>query len=126
MPYPRIYTHRGFNSVAPENTIPAFGAAVAMGDQKIELDLWATRDGVLVSCHNPHLDRVSNGKGKTYEHSYEELLHMDFGGKSSEAFQRLKIPTFEQILRRFAGQAILNIHVKIWGRKLPDDTWRKL
>lgn len=31
MPYPRICAHRGFNYVAPENSLPAFGAAVALG-----------------------------------------------------------------------------------------------
>ncbi|MBR5782834.1 MAG: hypothetical protein IKY33_01245 [Clostridia bacterium] len=28
-PYPRVCAHRGFNTVAPENSLPAFGAAVA-------------------------------------------------------------------------------------------------
>lgn len=27
LPYPRICAHRGFNYVAPENSLPAFGAA---------------------------------------------------------------------------------------------------
>ena len=31
MPYPRVCAHRGFNAVAPENSLPAYGAAVAMG-----------------------------------------------------------------------------------------------
>ena len=31
MPYPRVCAHRGFNTIAPENSLPAFGAAVAMG-----------------------------------------------------------------------------------------------
>ncbi len=114
MKYPRLCAHRGFNSVAPENSMPAFGAAVALGAEEIEFDLWATKDGVIVSCHDAKLDRVSTGSGKIYEHTYEELLQLDFGVKHGEKFKGLKIPTFEEILKKFAGRVIMNIHVKIW------------
>ncbi len=120
MPYPRVCAHRGFNTVAPENSMPAFGAAVAMGAEEIEFDLWPTKDNVLVSCHDSTLERVSDGCGKIYEHTYEELLKLDFGVKSGEPFRGLRIPTFEEILRRFAGRVIMNIHVKFWDRGFPD------
>ena len=116
MKYPRLCAHRGFNSVAPENSMPAFGAAVALGAEEIEFDLWSTKDGVLVSCHDSTLDRVSNGSGKIYEHTYGELLKLDFGIKHDEKFKGLKIPTFEEILQKFAGRVIMNIHVKIWDQ----------
>ena len=114
MKYPRLCAHRGFNTVAPENSMPAFGAAVALGAEEIEFDIWSTKDGVLVSCHDDTLDRVSDGCGKIYEHTYEELLRLDFGSKHGEKFKGMKIPTFEQILQKFAGRVIMNIHVKIW------------
>jgi glycerophosphoryl diester phosphodiesterase len=114
--YPRVYAHRGFNSVAPENSLPALGSAVALGADEIEFDLWSTKDGVLVSSHDSTLERVSNGNGKIFEHTYEELLALDFGIKHSEKFKGLKIPTFEEILQKFAGRVIMNIHVKIWDR----------
>ena len=114
MEYPRLCAHRGFNTVAPENSMPAFGAAVALGAEEIEFDLWSTKDGVLVSCHDSTLERVSDGSGKIYEHTYEELLQLDFGIKHGEKFKGLKIPTFEEILQKFAGRVIMNIHVKIW------------
>jgi glycerophosphoryl diester phosphodiesterase len=74
----------------------------------------------LVSCHDSTLDRVSNGSGKIFEHTYAELLELDFGVKHGEKFKGLKIPTFEEILQKFAGQVIMNIHVKIWDKKFPD------
>jgi len=117
MKYPRLCAHRGFNTVAPENSMPAFGAAVALGAEEIEFDLWSTTDGVLVSCHDSTLDRVSDGTGKIYEHSYEELLSLDFGIKCGEKFKGLKIPTFEEILQKFGGRVIMNIHAKIWDFK---------
>ncbi len=116
MTYPRLCAHRGFSTVAPENSMPAFGAAVALGAEEIEFDLWSTKDGVLVSCHDSTLDRVSNGSGKIYDHTYEELLRLDFGVKHGERFKGMQIPTFEEILQKFAGRVIMNIHVKIWDK----------
>lgn len=120
MKYPRICAHRGFNTVAPENSMPAFGAAVALGAEEIEFDIWSTKDRVLVSCHDDTLDRVSNGHGKIYEHTYEELSALDFGVKHGEKFEGLRIPTFEEILQKLAGRVIMNIHVKIWDADFPD------
>ena len=37
--FPRLCAHRGYNFTAPENTLPAFAMAVAMGADEIELDL---------------------------------------------------------------------------------------
>jgi len=126
MPYPRLCAHRGFNTVAPENTMPAFGAAVALGAEEIEFDIWSTTDGVLVSCHDAKLDRVSDGTGKIYEKTYAELLELDFGYKAGEKFKGLKIATFEEILKKFAGRVIMNIHVKIWDQKMPDDKMEEI
>ncbi len=112
MPYPRICAHRGFNTIAPENSMAAFGAAVAMGAEEIEFDLWFTKDGEIVSCHDDTLDRVSNGTGKIYEHTYAELQGLDFGSKFSEKFKGIKILKFEEILKKFACHTVMNIHIK--------------
>ena len=112
MTYPRICAHRGFSALLPENSMPAFASAISLGAREIEFDLWVTRDGEIVSCHDPVLDRVSNGKGLISEKTYEELLSYDFGVKHSDNLKGLKIPTFEEILQKFAGHAIMNVHIK--------------
>ena len=112
MGYPRVCAHRGFSTVAPENSMPAYGAAIALGADEIELDIWPTVDGEIVSIHDPTLDRVSDGTGKVFEKTYDELKKLDFGVKFGEKFAGLKIPKFEEILRKFAGQVIMNVHVK--------------
>lgn len=112
MGYPRICAHRGFNTIAPENSLPAFGAAVAMGASEIEFDLWATKDGVIVSLHDAKLDRVSNGSGYIWDHTYEELLRLDFGTVYSEEYAGLKLLTFEEILKKLACHTVMNVHVK--------------
>ncbi|MBE6758128.1 MAG: hypothetical protein E7552_06245 [Ruminococcaceae bacterium] len=112
MPYPRVCAHRGFSTIAPENSLPAYGAAIAMGAEEIELDLWPTKDGEIVSCHDRTLDRVSNGTGWITDHTLAELETLDFGIKFGEKFKGLKILRFEDVLRKFAGQVVMNVHVK--------------
>ena len=112
MKYPRVCAHRGFNTVAPENSMPAFGAAVALGADEIEFDLWYTKDGEVVSIHDSKLDRVSTGTGRVYDHTYEELLQYDFGIKFGEEFKGLKILKFEEILQKFACHTVMNLHIK--------------
>ena len=36
LPYPRVCSHRGFNTIAPENSMPAFGAVIAMGAEEVQ------------------------------------------------------------------------------------------
>ena len=115
MPYPRTCAHRGFNTVLPENSLPAFGAAVAMGAEEIEFDLWFTKDGEVVSIHDSKLDRVSNGVGRVSEHTLAELRALDFGSKRGEEFQGMQIPTFEEILKKLACHCVMNIHLKTGG-----------
>ena len=117
MPYPRTCAHRGFNTIAPENTLPAFGAAVAMGAEEIELDLWFTKDGEVVSIHDSTLERVSNGSGNVWDHTLEELRALDFGVQYGEEFSDLKIATFEEILQKFACHCVMNLHLKTEGAK---------
>jgi glycerophosphoryl diester phosphodiesterase len=52
---PLIIAHRGASRAFRENTIPAFQRALDLGVDGIELDVHATRDGVLVVHHDPAL-----------------------------------------------------------------------
>ncbi len=121
MPYPRVCAHRGFNSIAPENSMPAFGAAIAMGAQEIEFDLWPSADGVVVSAHDRNLERVSNGEGLVESKTLAQLKELDFGSKHGPEFAGLKLPTFEEILQKFSCHCIMNIHIKTPNKTDPCD-----
>ena len=51
-----IQGHRGARGLAPENTLPAFARALAIGVTTLELDCGITRDGVAVVSHDPALN----------------------------------------------------------------------
>ena len=55
--------HRGAKREVPENSIPAFRRAFERGADAIELDVHATRDGVVVVHHDPSL-RPGPGQAK--------------------------------------------------------------
>lgn len=120
LPYPRVCAHRGFNTIAPENSMPAFGAAIALGAAEIELDVWKTRDGELVVCHDECVERVSDGSGIIRNLDFAELRRFDFGSRYSRAFAGLRIPTLEEVLRKFARQVVINLHVKSSGTEVFD------
>lgn len=126
--YPRVCAHRGFSAIAPENSMPAFGAAIALGAEEIEFDLWPTADGEIVSCHDRNLDRVSTGDGLITDKTLNELMKYDFGVKFGEKFKGLSIVKFEDILRKFSGQVIMNIHIKplSFTEKYPEDIMKKI
>lgn len=111
-PERRLCAHRGFSSVAPENSLAALGAAVSLGAAEVEFDLWWTKDGEIVSIHDAKVDRVSDGTGLVYEKTYQELLQYDFGVKSGEHFKGLHILRFDEILKKLSCHTIMNIHIK--------------
>ncbi len=57
--------HRGARGLAPENTLPAFAAALSLGVSTLELDVGVTADGVVVIAHdrrlNPDITRDDAG-----------------------------------------------------------------
>lgn len=111
----KFCSHRGFNAVAPENTLPAFAAAVALGADEIEFDLWPTADGQLAVCHDPSVDRTTDGKGTICDMTWEQMKNLDAGKKFHSEYEGVRIPLFEEVLRQFAGKVVMNIHIKSIG-----------
>ena len=98
---PKIIAHRGYHMIAPENSLPAFRAAAEMGAWAIETDVHATKDGVLVCCHNPTVDSYCSGTGTISEMTYEELSRLRIvkgRGLSLYAEEDYRIPTFREYL----------------------------
>lgn len=102
--------------MAPENTLPAFAEAVALGADEIEFDLWPTADGQLVVCHDPAVDRTTDGTGTICDMTCEEIRGFDAGVKFCEEYAGVRLPLFEEVLQQFAGRVVMNIHIKSLGR----------
>ncbi|OGR67099.1 MAG: hypothetical protein A2X30_06450 [Elusimicrobia bacterium GWB2_63_16] len=50
---PAVHGHRGSRGTVPENTLPAFEAALLAGADVLEFDLGVTKDGVVIVSHEP-------------------------------------------------------------------------
>src|SRR5437016_485271 len=59
-----LICHRGGSTLATENTLEAYAAAMDYGADGCEIDLRKTTDGVLVLFHDDVLDRLSDGFGQ--------------------------------------------------------------
>lgn len=110
-----LCAHRGMNLLAPENTLPAFQAAVNCGAREIELDVWPAGDGTLVVCHDPTLERTTDGLGPIAKADYEALSGLNAAAKFP-GFPFTPLPRFEEILEAFGGRVTINLHIKSAGQ----------
>lgn len=90
--------HRGFSSVAPENTLPAYRLAKQNGFYYVETDVSFTSDGVPVCLHDSTINRTSNGTGNINSLTWAEVQQYDFGSWKSSEYAGTKIPSLEEFL----------------------------
>lgn len=69
------FAHRGARLIEPENTVPAFGRALAAGARGIETDVWLSADEQVVCTHDPVVGRGLRRK-KVAASSADELAAM--------------------------------------------------
>lgn len=115
---PRAFGHRGAAGVAPENTVPSFALARALGATYLELDVHGTKDGVIVVLHDATLERTTNAAGPVRELNWEQVSNLDAGYRftlDGVSFpyrgQGARIPSLENVLRTFPG-CCFNIEIK--------------
>ncbi|MFX3647462.1 MAG: glycerophosphodiester phosphodiesterase [Paenibacillus sp.] len=112
--------HRGFSSIAPENTMAAFLMAMERPEvQWMELDVQLSRDGVPVIIHDFTLDRTTNGKGLVRETDWADLQRLDAGAWKNKSYKGERIPALSELLDRSCGRVRLNIELKTQGDMYP-------
>jgi glycerophosphoryl diester phosphodiesterase len=109
---PWIFAHRGACKVAPENTLPAFQAAIDLGADGIELDVHYSSDGKLVVIHNHNLEATTNGSGRVTAHTLAELRGLDAGSHFGPQFAGTPIPTLDEVLELCKGKLLMSIELK--------------
>ncbi len=106
----KAVAHRGYNggaTAAPENTLPAYSLAKQMGFSYVECDICFTSDNVAVVLHDDSIDRTSDGTGKIYDLTLEQVRTYDFGSWKNAKYTGTKIPTLKEFLQLCHN---LNLH----------------
>ena len=105
----RFLAHRGLtvgenSQPIDENTQLAFARALQVGATYLEVDVRASRDGVVVVCHDVDLARIAGRPEKVAELDWVtlEAISLRNGGK---------LMSLEQLLSQF-GNARVNIDIK--------------
>lgn len=108
-----VQGHRGCRGRTPENSLLGFLTAIEAGADALELDLLATRDGVVVVHHNYSVNKKLcvridgkpiDGEPLIRSLTLDELKQLDCGGKKNEHFTRqvpqkgTLIPTLSELL----------------------------
>ena len=110
--YPLIIAHRGYSSRYPENTLPAFTAALAAGAHGIELDIAISRDNQAMVIHDDTLERTTNGKGEVRRFNATELRELDAGSWFSAEFKGARVPLLSEIFDSFGNKTLINVEIK--------------
>lgn len=104
---PEIVGHRGAPRERAENSLPAFERALALGADGLELDVHATRDGVVVVHHDSTLSAEAGGPNSGVaiaSLSWNEL-------RTHEIAPGVALPTLEEVLE-LAGGATVYVEIK--------------
>lgn len=98
--------HRGLHDdEKPENSLPAFRAAIEHGFN-IEIDVHLSKDGHLVVFHDGNLKRVCGVDKKVKDCTLEELSKMRL------CDSEFKIPTFDEFLSLVDGRTGILCEIK--------------
>ena len=110
---PLIIAHRGDVISAPENTIPAFESALAMGADGIELDVRLTKDEKLVVFHDRCLDRTSNGNGPVNHYNLDAVRELDAGSWFGPEHKGVTAPTLDEVFETLPPGFLINVEMKV-------------
>ncbi len=115
-----VQGHRGARGLFPENTLPAFAAAIEAGTNTLELDLHITKDGEIVIHHDYFIneelcdcaDRGSPSSPPLIRSlELSDIKKMDCGSKMNPDFPRQRqipgtqIPTLDELFEMINASA---------------------
>ncbi len=101
MPGTSVLAHRGAWGAAPENSLEAFEAAIAVGADWIEFDVRQTADRRLIAFHDPSVAGIPVGR----------LLHAELSVKRGSA----RPPLLGEVVELARGRIGIDVELKERG-----------
>lgn len=107
--YVVVASHRGDWRNYPENSIPAIESVIRMGVDIMELDVKMTKDSVLILMHDKTIDRMTNGKGRVCDITYDSLMTFNMRRAHNIVTDTLKVPTLREALLCCKDRILVNV-----------------
>ena len=107
--YVVVISHRGDWRNYPENSIPAIESVIRMGVDMMELDVKMTKDSVLVLMHDKTINRMTNGKGKVSDITYDSLMTFNMRRAHNVVTDSIKVPTLREALLCCKDRILVNV-----------------
>ena len=114
----KYQAHKGVSTEYPENTMPAYRAAIQQGYDIIELDMGVTKDQQIVMLHDDTINRTARHLDGSVianpvcieEITYQEALQYDFGIGKALKYRGTKLALWSEVLKLAAGA---NVQLKV-------------
>lgn len=121
--------HRGYCAKYPENTMISFEAAMDLGVDAIEFDVWLTSDKVPVLMHDGNCLRTCGVDVHLRDLTLEEVKKLSpvYEAKFGDEFKNrgVEIPTLEELLKKCAEKRpdiLLGVEIKEYTEETVDKT----
>ncbi len=124
----KVVAHRGFSTIAPENTIASATKAVEAGVDLCEFDVRACKDGELFVMHDETVDRTTDCQGKFSEFTSAQIKNLDAGLWKAQKYSGESVPTLNEMLETLKGsgcQAVIEVKSKGISKKIVDTIMAK-
>ncbi|MEM6748839.1 MAG: glycerophosphodiester phosphodiesterase family protein [Planctomycetota bacterium] len=105
-----VVAHRGHHADAPENSVAAIEAAIAIGAHLVEVDVRATRDRRLVLMHDRNVGRTTTGWGDIDTMPYEDVRRLRLLQGIRPTAHRA--PTLAEAMATARGAVLVNLDLK--------------
>jgi glycerophosphoryl diester phosphodiesterase len=105
---PEFISHRGAHDNIPENSIPAFMRALELGANAIELDVHATRDGIVVVHHDPLIN--AGGVPRPATRAITELTATEL--RQFPLGDGVPIPSLSEVLDAVGSGPMVYVEIK--------------
>lgn len=107
-----VTAHRGASTVAPENTLAAFQAAIDAGADAIEFDVRLSADGAVVVFHDSDFRRVAGDASAVIDTPLATMRGFDVGSWFDPAFADQRVATLGETLAFIDRRALALVELK--------------
>ena len=107
-----ITAHRGGAKLGAENSLDCFSKGIAAGATSIEIDVHITADNQIVVCHDPTVDRTTNGSGAINDMTLEQIKELRLLEGAADNVGEQQIPTLQEVLDLLDERVELLLEIK--------------